>query len=912
MPDLAVAELSIPTEQIYDPAKPLVLPVNSPVVASTRRFIPWSTVSNPGILNLPAPPPGMQAAWVQIAQWAAISGFLPFMELDPVAATHFERLSVLRLSIQATAWRRILGALSDLGMFGSVHVDEDAFRTACTQALRSRQIPMPELYLQWGDLGQSEAIMPLGPAPSAEAKTVDFLQYTMVGALCDPTADVPFATLSDLTRCLGPVFTAVARTDPMGTVVVGAAALIAAVDHLTPRAGDRHPALLARHVISMLKTTRASFPTCLMNNSFQDYSAEVETRAEYVGGTTVVRDRIAEQRCPRAIAVKAPTLSTLLRSLPQPATPAAVYEAYRQLVSLYFPTDKRAMDLLLADLDSQLRSRLPTYQHALTSGKSFASILADLRKLNDSLGDSPGKASVMTPMCDSEDTALGKLDRAPAGLPDVSLREAIHGAPFQNAARKIVGIDLATPNGPLEVIKAVFMSESMLLQRYVTFQETALATKHEVFGIIQGVRHHLGRYLGSVVSVENGSVPPGLEDFSMGETERQMHAQRIASKTTSITRFADLPLVPKHELVLRCHYASVDLYNAPGGASEVAALKANKKGHMVEAVPVSVQFRDAHVLRRIQAYWGPFFTARGFNAESSTTHHTFHSLLDVIINFIDQGTYKGGAELEAHLDLASEVLQQQLEASGQEHRALLRHAQPANAKFDYFCARNTTALGKIETRIASNQSVAAFKKALGLVDNTPLKLQLQPGTRSSGESSSGMGGRLPRPPSPHPRREASRSPPPGRGQNERGRSPDATRGPGSAPGSRSSLVERKSGKLIIGDPTRNREEYDIEGIARHLGVATSKLCPSRFSVKPGAAALALCDQWGKAGHEHATSAAHAPLQGFDLAHYREHFMRIVEPKRSGGERRDRSRSRSRSGSRSGSRRRQDFQEPTSA
>ena len=74
------------------------------------------------------------------------------------------------------------------------------------------------------------------------------------------------------------------------------------------------------------------------------------------------------------------------------------------------------------------------------------------------------------------------------------------------------------------------------------------------------------------------------------------------------------------------HYASVDLYNAPGGASETAALKANKKGYMVEAVPVSVQFRDAHVLRRIQAFWAPFFTARGFNADPSTTHHTFHSL----------------------------------------------------------------------------------------------------------------------------------------------------------------------------------------------------------------------------------------------------------------------------------------------
>ena len=104
------------------------------------------------------------------------------------------------------------------------------------------------------------------------------------------------------------------------------------------------------------------------------------------------------------------------------------------------------------------------------------------------------------------------------------------------------------------------------------------------------------------------------------------------------------------------HYASVDLYNAPGGASETAALKASKKGHMVETVAVSAQFRDAHVLRRVQAFWAPFFTARGFNADPSSTHHTFHSLLGVMFNFIDQGAYKEGAELEAHLDLASEVL----------------------------------------------------------------------------------------------------------------------------------------------------------------------------------------------------------------------------------------------------------------
>ena len=141
---------------------------------------------------------------------------------------YFEILSILQFSISAASWRRILGALSDLVVFGTVHVDEDAFRTVCVQALHSRQIPVPELLLQWGDLGYSEAIVPLGPVPSAEAKTVDFLQYLTVGALCDPTADVPFAPLSDMARCLGPVYTAVARTDPRGAVVVGAASLISA------------------------------------------------------------------------------------------------------------------------------------------------------------------------------------------------------------------------------------------------------------------------------------------------------------------------------------------------------------------------------------------------------------------------------------------------------------------------------------------------------------------------------------------------------------------------------------------------------------------------------------------------------------------------------------------------------------
>ena len=88
MPDLTAAELSIPAEQHPDPAKPLVIPVDSTVVGSTLRFIPWSVVGNPALLQLPPPPPGMQPSWVQIPQWVAISALLPFCEPEPAVATY--------------------------------------------------------------------------------------------------------------------------------------------------------------------------------------------------------------------------------------------------------------------------------------------------------------------------------------------------------------------------------------------------------------------------------------------------------------------------------------------------------------------------------------------------------------------------------------------------------------------------------------------------------------------------------------------------------------------------------------------------------------------------------------------------------------------------------------------------------
>ena len=77
MPDLAAAELSIPAEQLPDPAKPLVIPVDSTVVGSTLRFIPWSvvTLSHPCVISVYG---GSVFGSRQGARCSSVSLYLPY------------------------------------------------------------------------------------------------------------------------------------------------------------------------------------------------------------------------------------------------------------------------------------------------------------------------------------------------------------------------------------------------------------------------------------------------------------------------------------------------------------------------------------------------------------------------------------------------------------------------------------------------------------------------------------------------------------------------------------------------------------------------------------------------------------------------------------------------------------------
>jgi len=126
MPDLAAAELSIPAEQIPDPAKPLVVPVDTTVVSSELLYSAFHSMADSG-QSSPTQPRRSSSRDASVvgpdsSVGAAISGFLPFVELEPATAPYFERLSVLQLSISAASWRRVLGALADLGVFGAVHI----------------------------------------------------------------------------------------------------------------------------------------------------------------------------------------------------------------------------------------------------------------------------------------------------------------------------------------------------------------------------------------------------------------------------------------------------------------------------------------------------------------------------------------------------------------------------------------------------------------------------------------------------------------------------------------------------------------------------------------------------------------------------------------------------------------------
>ena len=62
MPDLAAAELSIPAEQIPDPAKPLVVPVDTTVVSSELLYSAFHSMGDSGQSSC-APIPWGASSW---------------------------------------------------------------------------------------------------------------------------------------------------------------------------------------------------------------------------------------------------------------------------------------------------------------------------------------------------------------------------------------------------------------------------------------------------------------------------------------------------------------------------------------------------------------------------------------------------------------------------------------------------------------------------------------------------------------------------------------------------------------------------------------------------------------------------------------------------------------------------------
>ena len=92
---------------------------------------------------------------------------------------------------------------------------------------------------------------------------------------------------------------------------------------------------------------------------------------------------------------------------------------------------------------------------------------------------------------------------------------------------------------------------------------------------------------------------------------------------------------------------------------------------------------------------------------------------------------------------------------------------------------------------------------------------------------------------------------------------------------------------------KRHTHVDAQKASIALGLPLKDICPSRFSVKEGSDAFAICDQWGKPGHESRSSCAHEPVDGWNSARMREKFCRTIDQRPSP------SRSRSRSPPKSG-------------
>ena len=936
--------------------KMLVFPADSLLPLFLSNVIEFT---RSGLAPPAGPPPAGMPALAPRPYSVASSAFLPYF-LSPCyllktggsVEDGWRQVSPLAFLLTGAALTRILDALIDVGLLLTpVSTPDDL--VAAVDLARSR-IPMPAdgtahpLALSLGDLdrvvdpftvtlvpllimppqpdiapnavgrgrgrggvppppppvpppvvGVPMAQVDLRPDPGPGLSPLRWLSLVSIAALEDCTRARPLEALARILHILGPCSTFDSRRDEMSAVAAGAEALALGVRRQLGHVGAvaSVDAAMALHLPGHLVALMGAFPACYRRVPYSTAQARARhvMECDFVFGRDADRERV-EILCVDDIAMTAPNLMVLIGRCPSQGERRT---AIRSLATLYLGNAalREPIHQLLQATEAEVTARRHVYTHFLDAANAtFADILMFLRERH---------IAETTPTSGSDRDSTGRFgsDSRPAMGGDVTLsapavkqlslaaiQAAVRMPSFCTAYTALQATNMDTDSGRMDALNICFRSSSTLIHRYLHFGETSLEARHPLFGLVRCALGAIGLYLGQAIVVRAGrAIPRALEFFSWGAAEDSLNDDNSRSKQT--LRFAGV--CSQRTLFLQNKLARMDMVNAPGGFLAVDAIR---DGTVATFVSLDQHYKLIAAFEGFQSFIGSVYLACGYPRQSSNGH-TWHTLIDVFLEYLKEGRTLAGAAREAHLNLCDSCFRTALRKIDEAASRRLTEANPGEAPFTFILPFDSDGVIQLSQRLALREEATAFRLALGInaADIAPVVLEGSRESRTTwsrtdrarlgdGDEREGRsrrterggredrdrgGGRDRGEGRTHPPRRAD-SPHPGRLDESDSPSRSASRErvpakPLAPPAGRLVTWNKDRTTFVIGraGPGLTQTLFDAKAIAAHCQVPLASKCwPYLVSTKTGEARLSVCDGTGP-DHVGHTGCAHVPPAGWD-------------------------------------------------
>lgn len=903
--------------------KALEVPADN-ILVTAIPFLAWN-------VQPPPPPPGGIVAPLPprtLPQWAAFDAFFSPCSFDSANnPAQWATIHCLIFALLEHAWSRILSALVDAGL-GSQPISEEGLDDAVLAA--ALLIPAPPagqphpLMITPADLdglthpfdfpfipaipGQNAipavparragpnqgarrgvpfvpavamipAVPPVpGPAPLA------YLPLTPVVELCDPSlAPSPSRALAFTLGLLGPVFTRQVRLDVLSAVSLVAETLATGIRSSRANASN---ARVATALPGYIKELLSAFPRCFHVRIYRNPAAkldDLDTRINYVYGSSSDRFRIEVARVHRLVYV-APTVGALLV---MSASVTDQHAVLRRLLAELMPTRSRdLLALVWSDLEAALLARNATLTDCINrsadisdAATMFITAVRSLAAASSGTSSSAGRAA------DASGSTDSLVDPALRDLNALAMSAAVNEGSFADAWRDVRLLDQSKLSDQLETLSLCFESGSMILHRYLSFGESKLESKHELFQTLKGLLFLRGKYFGRALTIRpNNTVPKLAENYGWDATEELARdaGRQTSGRLGKSVRFSSRS---EMEVFLAGDFPAMDLVNAPAGYMGIEALLDH---NTAEWLDVRHHYCTKSSLEGIQVHLKVLTISYGY-AATSRRGYTAETWVQQYINFAGKGQSLTGERRVEWNRLADTSFRADLRYWKHLHMGKLTHPAPAGQRLDYILPFETEGVAALTQRLDTVSEVATLQMAMGITptDQQPLRVDGVFGASPQHQ---------PRPGTPPPQRgrDSSRDGLQSRSASRsRSVSPaasDASHGSRvsdiggitlpSGPGSRSSVVGWSQNRhtFTIGRPGAKKVLFEAKQMADHCGVPLDSKCwPSLISVKAGDARYALCTEWGKPGHESPTSSAHVDPSGWDAAVMRARFSRDLKP-----------------------------------